>query len=219
MRPLLLQPRALASLAAAAVLSACAGHSGNALLPALPSAVAPSSFAPLASPPTCPKQKSSSKDATLTVTLSTSGGSFCVPAFGGIGGFIEYPTANPSVKLKLISSTSNYNHKLPSLSTGTAIFYLQLALTGPVSFGTHVPAGGGLAGKKFVPSQTYTAFGESTSPVVETFKPCYLVAKKNKYGGIISGVGTLLKGVSIPLPVAVKGVIEIYSGKHGSPCT
>jgi hypothetical protein len=218
MRTCLLQPRAVASLLAASMLSACAGHSGNTLLPALPSSVAPSAFAPMAAPPTCPKQKTSKKDASLTVTLSTGGGSFCVPEFGGIGGFIEYPTANPSVKLKLTSSTTDYNHKLPSLSAGTPIFYLQLALTGPVTFGKDVPAGGGLEGEKIVPSQTYTAFGESTSPLVEKFKPCYLIAKKNNYGGIISGVGTLLKGVSIPLPVHVQGVIEIYSGKHGSPC-
>jgi hypothetical protein len=42
-----------------------------------------------------------------------------------------------------------------------------------------------------------------------------VTATKGKYGGVIGGVGTLLKGVTIP--AAVNGVIEIYSGDQGGP--
>jgi hypothetical protein len=214
MRPRLLQPRAVASLLAAALLSACAGHSGNALLPSVPSSLTPSLFAPMASPPACKGQKSSKKYGSLTVTLSTSGGSFCIPSYGGFGGSVTYPSANPSVKMKLISSTTDYNHKLPPLSSGKPIFYLQLALNGATNFGTNVAAGGGLAGKKIIPSKTYTAFAQASADgITLPLKPCYLIAKTSKYGGVISGIGTLLKGLSVPVPAS--GLIEIYTGKLG----
>jgi len=208
----IVQPRVLASLLSLALLSAC-GRSGAGLLP---STVAPSLERPLhAAPPKCPGEKVKPKFGSLTVPLSTSGGSFCIPAFGGFGGNIEYPSANPSVSLKLVSSTTNYNGSLPSLSAGKPIFYLQLSISGPTTFGTNVPAGGGLEGKQIVPAQTYTAFAEASAlGITDKLTPCFLVASKNKYGGIISGLGTLLKGLNVP--VAAQGIIEIYSGKHAS---
>jgi hypothetical protein len=200
------------ALVAAALFGACAQQGG----PMLPSApLAPQWLAsPDLTPPKCKGQKNSKKYASLTVTLSTKGGSFCIPEFGGFGGTIKYPSANPSVKLKLISSTTDYNHQ-PQLGSGTAIFYLQLALSGGTTFGSHVSAGGGLASKSIVPGKPYTAYGQAViSGFTVNFGPCYATAKKSKYGGVIGGIGTLLENASIP--VAASGIIEIYSGKQTS---
>jgi hypothetical protein len=218
MRSRFVLPRAIVSLAAAAALSACAGHSGGALLP---NALAPTQLAQLArssAPPDCKGEKLKPKYGSGTVTLSTSGGAFCIPAFGGFGGSIEYPSATPSVKLKLISSTTNYNRKLPSLGSGTPIFYLQLSISGATDFGTNLPAGGGLAGKKLQPNKTYTAFGQATiDHVTIGLTPCFVKAKKSKYGGIIGGLGTLLKGQTVP--TAAQAVLVIYPGKQaGGKC-
>src|SRR5579875_2684292 len=145
--------RIAAVLIASGMLAACAQHSG-----ALPTVAGlqQATGLPDASPPACKGQKTTSKYASLTVTLSTKGGSFCIPAFGGFGGSVKYPSVNPSVKLGLISSTTDYAH-LPQLGSGTAIFYLQLALSGGTTFGADAPAGGGLTSKKIVPGKPYTA--------------------------------------------------------------
>ncbi|MFZ0031864.1 MAG: hypothetical protein WAK84_08325 [Candidatus Cybelea sp.] len=206
--------RGVICVATATVLSACAQH--GAFMPA--TSFVPQQIAlPDLTPPKCKGQKSTKNYASLTVTLSTKGGSFCVPEFGGFGGTIEYPGANPSVKLALISSTTDYNH-LPQLGTGTAIFYLQLAISGGTAFGNQVPAGGGLAAKKLVPEKPYTSYGQAKI-FGYTFKfgPCVATAKKSKYGGSIGGIGTLLKGAHVPS--AASGLIEIYSGKQtATPC-
>ncbi|MBV8280536.1 MAG: hypothetical protein JO347_00545 [Candidatus Eremiobacteraeota bacterium] len=196
----------------ASILAACSTHAGG---PLPSTAFAPPAVAlPDAGPPACKGQKTTKNYASLTVTLSTKGGTFCIPAYGGFGGSVSYPGANPSVKLNLISSTKNYNH-LPQLGKGTAIFYLQLALSGGTSFGSHVQAGGGLTAKKIVPGKPYTAYGQATiSGFTFPFGPCYAVAKKGKYGGVIGGIGTLLKGQTIF--AAASGLIEIYSGKQTS---
>ena len=52
---------------------------------------------PNAGPPACKGQKDTKQYASLTVKLSTKGGSFCIPEFGGFGGKIKYPSANPAV--------------------------------------------------------------------------------------------------------------------------
>jgi hypothetical protein len=172
---------------------------------------------PEAGPPACKGQKDAKQYASLTAKLSTKGGSFCIPEFGGFGGKIRYPSANPAVKLKLISSTTDYNNQ-PRLGQGTAIFYLQLAISGGTTFGNNVSARGGLTGEQIVPGQPYTAYGRaSVSGFHVNFGPCYAVATKGKYGGVIGGIGTLLKGVTVPVPAS--GVIEIYSGKQtGTSC-
>jgi len=209
-------PRLLMRIAFCA-LPACAlaGCSTHAAAPLPPTALAPPAAGlPDAGPPSCKGQKTTKNYASLSVTLSTKGGSFCIPAYGGFGGAVKYPGANPPVKLKLISSTRDYNH-LPKLGKGSAIFYLQLALSGGTSFAPKVRAGGGLTAEKIVPGKPYTAYGQATiSGFTIDFGPCYAVAKAGKYGGVIGGIGTLLKGRSIP--VAASGVIEIYSGKQTS---
>jgi hypothetical protein len=168
-----------------------------------------------ASPPACKEQKTYNQYASLSATLSSKGGTVCIPAFGGFGGTVGYPPANPSIGVALISSTSNYNGKLPGLHSGKPIFYLQLSIAGPTSFGRNVPAGGGLTRQAIVPGQNYTAFAQAKIdgfPV--NFKPCYTRAVKGKFGGVIGGVGTLLKGQNVP--TAATGVIEIYAGKYAA---
>jgi hypothetical protein len=199
------------ALAAAASMAACA-HTGA----LIPSASAPYNAAvlPEAKLHDCKGQQNSKQYATLTVTLSNSGGSFCIPTFGGFGGSVQYPGANPSVQLTVTSSTKNYDN-MPQLGNGTPMFYLQLAISGPTQFGSNVKAGGGLTSKKLVVGQTYTVFGQAQIYGFPfNFTPCYAVATKGKYGGVIGGIGTLLKNQSIP--AAATGVIEIYSGQQAT---
>lgn len=197
---------------AAASLAGCnAQNAGN----ALPQAMQGAPLVPDSGPPACAGQKTTDQYASVTETFSTSGGTICIPAFDGLGGSVKYPPAKPSTSVGLISSTTNYNHKLPSLHSGTPIFYLQLSIAGATTFGNNVKAGGGLTGKSITPGSTYTAYAQAKIdgfPV--NFKPCYAVAKKGRYGGVIGGVGSLLKGQSVPAPAA--GVIEIYPGQSTS---
>jgi hypothetical protein len=196
----------------------CAMHSGN-LVPASLSAglpLAPAAFiSPDAGPPACKGQKTTKQFASDKEKFLSKGGSICIPAFGGLGGSITYPPANPSVSVSLISSTTNYNHKLPSLHAGTPLFYLQLSIPSGTSFGQSAPAGGGLSGKPITAGKDYTAFGQAVIDGFPfNFSPCYAVATKGKYGGTLGGVGTLLKGQSVP--GAASAVLEIYSGKFAS---
>lgn len=166
-------------------------------------------------PPKCKNQQTSSDHATANETFSSKGGKLCIPAFGGLGGSISYPPANPSVGVTLTTSTTNYNGKLPSLHSGTPVLYLQLAIAGATSFGPNAPVGGGVTGKPIKVGQTYTAYGQAVIagfPV--NFTPCYAVATKGKFGGVIGGLGTLIQGQT--LPTSASGVIEIYSGKSAT---
>jgi hypothetical protein len=199
------------ALAALIALAACAQHGGT-LLPA--AALNPAAIAPHAVPPDCKGQKTAKDYASLTQTLSTEGGALCVPAFGGFGGTINYPPANPSVNVELTSSTTNYD-QMPNLGTGTPIFYLQLAIGGATSFGSNVDAGGGLTSQTIRPRKPYTVYGHAVIfHIPFNFGPCYGKASKGKYGGVIGGVGTLLEGAQIP--GAATAVVEVYAGKQTS---
>jgi hypothetical protein len=215
MRSARLGSRGALIVAAATLLAACAQR--GAMLPGTPAFGGNATqriIAPNRTPPLCKGQKNSKDDASLTVKLSTQGGAFCIPAFGGFGGTVKYPSANPSVKLSLISSTTNYDN-MPELGQGTAIFYLQLALASGTDFGKNVSSGGGLASESIVPGDAYTVYGQAVVDRVKVnFGPCYVIATKSKYGGAIGGIGTLLKGERVP--VAATGVIEIYSGQQTS---
>lgn len=202
----------LTTIGALAFLAACAGNSSTPLTPLGSPAFAPQ-LLPERVPAPCKGQKTTKTFAQLKETLSPKGGKLCIPAFDGFGGTLQYPAANPSVSLTLTSSTKN--KKLPKLGKGTPIFYLQLALSGATSFGTNLPAGGGLTGKKLTPGTTYTAFGQASAyGITISFKPCYITAVKGPFGGVIGGLGTLLKGLNAPVPA--KGFIEIYPGKQAS---
>jgi len=166
----------------------------------------------LLTPPACKGQKTTPTHSTVTDTLKTTGGQACIPAIHGLGGSVAYPPANPSVKLTLTSSTTNYTKQLPSLGPGTPVFYLQLGLSGATSFGTTTPAGGGLTGKSIVAGQKYTIYGQATvAGFTYNFTPCYATATAGKYGGVIGGAGTLLKGLTVP--TAATGILEVYSGQ------
>jgi hypothetical protein len=196
-----------------ALLTACASQSGMNFAPAPGAPTA--NFIELAVPKACAGQKTTAKSATLSQSLSTKGGSFCIPTFKGFGGTILYPGASPSIKLTVTSSTTDYNHAMPPLGNGTVVFYLQLKINSGTQFAPSVKAGGGLTGKGIKSGQTYTAFGQASAlGVTVPLTACYTTATKGKYGGVIGGVGTLLKGQSIP--VAAQGFIEIYPGKQAS---
>jgi len=201
------------ALAAATLFAGCAQH-GVAALPPASSGPMPPPVRGQAKLPACKGQQTTKQYALLTVTLSTSGGSFCIPKFDGFGGSVKYPAADPSVNLTLTSSTSNYDG-LPELGSGTAIFYLKLSLSGATSFGSKVAHGGGLASKHIVVGQTYTVFGQAkVFGFPYNFTPCYVTAVKSRFGGTLGGIGTLLEGQSVP--AAATGVIEIYQGQQAT---
>jgi hypothetical protein len=208
-------PRAACAFAAAAILAACAQH--GAMLPATSSPqgiAARALILPDRHPPKCTGQQNTQQYASLTETLSTKGGKVCIPEFGGFGGSVTYPPANPSVSLGLISSTTNYDN-MPELGNGTAMFYLQLAISGKTGFGSKAQAGGGLTSKKIVAGKPYTAYGQAVFYGIKfNFGPCYATATKGKYGGVIGGIGSLLEGVSVPGKAS--GVIEVYPGQQTS---
>lgn len=201
--------RGTLALAVSAVLAGCAGHSA-AMLPVSPSA----SGTPDAKLRACKGQQTTKQYATITGTLLTSGGSFCIPRFGGYGGSVKYPGANPSVQLTLTSSTTNYDG-MPELGDGTAIFYMQLAISGGTAFSGKIGSGGGLSSKQITVGQTYTVFGQAKIYGFPfNFTPCYVIAVKSRYGGTLGGIGTLLKGQRVP--AAATGVIEVYEGQQAS---
>lgn len=203
------------ALTIAALLAACAPH-GSAVPPSSSLAMERSALPDL-TPPKCSGQRDKKDYAEVKAALKTNGGAFCIPEFGGFGGRVKYPGTNPSVNVTVISSTTNYDN-MPKLGSGSPIFYLQLAISGSTTFGTNVGAGGGLTSAKIVPDDPYTVYGQAKIHGFKVnFGPCYAVARTGKYGGVIGGIGSLLKGESVP--AAASAVIEIYSGQQTSkPC-
>ena len=198
-------------LAAAAVLSACAQNNG-ATLPAASLVQQPNIVALGSGPPPCTGQVTKNNHASVKVTLSNKGGSFCVPAFGGFGGSIAYPKAKPSVKVTITSSTSDYKH-FPQLGTGTAIFYLQLAFKGGTTFGSGINNTGGLTSAAIKNGKTYTAIGQATiSGGKVNIRPCYTVATKGQFGGVLGYIGALFEYSTSVNPATA--FIEIYKGKQ-----
>jgi hypothetical protein len=175
---------------------------------------APTGAAPLA----CTGQTTTATNASVTQTLATTGGALCIPAFGGFGGTLNYPTVTSSVNVTLTSSTTN-DAGFPALGTTTPVFFLQIALAGGTTFGTGAAAGGGLASTSIVVGQTYTVFGQATiAGIPINFSPCQSVATAGSGGtGVISGLATVLKNAAIPL--AATGVLEIEHVSAGAgPC-
>jgi len=213
--------RIFATLAAAVSLAACAGHSGT-LLP-LQDAAAMSVARPDANPPPCTGQSTTSEYATsASATIPSKPASFCVPEFGGFGGTIELPAAKPSITATSTSSTTNYNKMLPVFSKkGKPLFYLQMVTSALTDFGKKVKSSGGLDGKSLKAGNSYTVYGEAklagVAGITQLFTPCVAKASKGKYGGVISGIGTLLAGQNIDTPAVM--YFEIYRGKHAdTPC-
>jgi hypothetical protein len=203
----------LSAFAAAGALGACAPRAQSSL-PATNAMLQPATFASKTSPPPCKGQQTTEQYATVEEQLQAAGGKACVPAFGGFGGKIAYPSLDPSIDVTITSSTTNYN-KMPNLGSGTPILYIQISISGGTSFGQTLPAGGALAGAGIIPSQTYTAFGQASAfGFKQNLTPCYSRAKKSPYGGKLGGFGKLLEGQSAPS--AATAVVEIYPGKQAS---
>ncbi len=202
-------------LAAAALLAACSAHGNGVVPPAFIQSLNSMPVQAAAVPPACKGQTTTKTHASVKEKLLSSGGHACIPAFGGLGGNIAYPGATPSITLTLISSTTNYTGKLPNLGSGSPLFYLQVATSAATSFASNVPAGGGLTGASIKTGRNYTIYGQAkVDGFTLNFTPCYTQATKGKYGGVIGGMGTLLKGENVP--AAATGVIEVYSGKSAS---
>jgi hypothetical protein len=205
----------LAAVVAAATLAACAGNSGG--LP--PSQFSPAVVAPSAkaTPPACKGQTNESVYATASGVFKKRGGLICIPAFGGFGGSMAYPAAKPSVTVVSTSSTTNYNQMLQRLGHGKAVFFLQFATSGPTLFGTKLRSGGGLTGKAIEAGKRYTIYGEAklagVAGITVPFTPCYTVATSGKYGGVITGIGTLLEGQT-GITTSATILFEIYRRKQ-----
>lgn len=196
---------------AVAMLAGCGG-SQTALTGTMPATAA---FArAVTGPPTCKGQRTTKKYGNVTVKLKTKGGSFCIPAFGGFGGSMQYPGVERSVKLTIRTSTENiYNE--PQLGTGTSIVYLNLHFHAGTHFGSKLKSYGGLTSQTIYAGDTYTAYGiVAVGNLVLMFPPCYTVATQGPYGGVLPNLGELFSGTTIT--GAGYGVIEIYSGEQVS---
>ena len=200
-------------LAVAGATAACGAINANVSLPA--AAITPSVAGALpAMPSPCKGQRNRKKYAELALKLKTREADFCIPAFHGYGGALQYPAVERSVKLVLRSATANlYND--PQLGSGTAMFYLNLHFIAGTTFGTKFRSTGGLTGTKIVSGQPYTAYGIVTvGHLARMFTPCYAVATQGPEGGVLSNLGYLFSGVTITGDGY--GVIEIYSGAQVS---
>jgi hypothetical protein len=176
---------------------------------------APASFARAATgPPSCTGQRTTPKYGAITRTLKTQGGRFCVPAFGGFGGSIAYPGVESSVELTMRTSTQNiYNE--PELGSGTSMVYLNLHFHAGTHFGSNPESTGGLTSQSIDPGDTYTAYGIVAVGHLELmFPPCYTIATRGRYGGVLPNLGNLFSNTTIT--GAGYGVIEIYPGEQVS---
>ena len=199
MLPLNCKP-ALFALVAAAGLTACAGQ------PAMPLAPSQSAMAGQAAsasvPAACTGQTTTSLfSSSAQKPLGKRKGYLCVPAFGGFGGWIGLPAADPSASAMLTSSTTNYNKMLPKLAKGKPLFYLQMATSGAVTFGAVAPAARGLESKKLVAGRPYDLYGQIKSGgiaiIITNLTACKATAAKGAFGGTIGTLGTLLEKQAI----------------------
>jgi hypothetical protein len=165
-------------------------------------------------PPACRGERTKKQYGSIAVKLKTKGGSFCVPAFGGFGGSMQYPGVERSVKLTIRTSTQNiYNE--PQLGTGTSIVYLNLHFHAGTHFGSNLKSKGGLTSQAISPGSAYTAYGiVAVGHLDLMFPPCYTVATRGVYGGVLPNLGDLFSGTTIT--GAGYGVVEIYSGQQVS---
>jgi hypothetical protein len=193
------------------ILAGCGG-SQTAISGTVP--VAATSARAVTGPPTCKGQRTTKKYGNITVTLKAKGGSFCIPAFGGFGGSMQYPGVDRSVKLTIRTSTKNiYNE--PQLGTGTSIVYLNIHFHAGTQFGSNLRSKGGLTSQTIYAGNTYTAYGiVAVGNLDLMFPPCYTVATNGPYGGVLPNLGDLFSGTTIT--GAGYGVIEIYSGEQVS---
>jgi hypothetical protein len=165
-------------------------------------------------PPACANQRTTMTYAGNSAKLRGDGGTFCIPAFGGFGGSLQYPGVERAVNLTIRTSTANiYNE--PLLGTGTPIVYLNLHFKGGTHFRSNLKSKGGLTSAAIQVGNSYTAYGiEAAGHLVLMFPPCYTVATQGPYGGVLPNVGDLFSDTTIT--GAGFGVIEVYPGAQVS---
>ncbi len=214
---------AVAMVAAALLFCACRGGSTS----TLPSAATPFAQMPKASGPApCTGQTTTSLFATsTTTTLQSRSKRLCIPAFDGFGGTIALPPSRPTVTATFTSSTTDYNQQLPALAKkGKPIFYLQFQTSGGNTFGKVVRGGDGLIGKKLIAGRPYTVYGQATTGsggilhLIINLGPCSTTAAPGTDGGVIAGIGKLLKAQKLTNgPSSI--IFEIYGGARVTqPC-
>ena len=164
--------------------------------------------------PGCKGQRTTKNYAGKSFRLSRKGGSFCVPAFGGFGGSIEYPRMDRALELTVRTSTANIYYE-PGLGNGTPIVYLNLHFHSGATFGKHLKSAGGVTSQAIEPGQAYTAYGIVAFGHLDLmFPPCYTVATQGPYGGVLPNLGNLFSKTTIVGNGF--GAIEIYSGMQVS---
>ncbi len=108
------------------------------------------------------RSEETKKYATRRGRLSGQGGAFCIPAFGGFGGTLEYPgRQSGTINLTLTSSTTT-TPICRQLGVGKPIFYLQLWRSrAQCRSATKLKAGGGLTGTRIVSGKHTLLYGQA----------------------------------------------------------
>ena len=209
-----------ASVVAIGLLAACSGQSSLNPQPAKlgpPDALGRlgANVPNVTAPPKCKGQTNAKDYAELAKEgMKLSGGSLCVPAFGGWGGALQYPKQYGSYpyNVKLISSTKAYaGGSFPPAGSQTPIFYLQFAFNNFPGFYPTLPKGEPLVSSHLTPKKKYTvglwlyfyALGWSEE------SSCYQVAASSKYGGSLAAAGAVFEKLTA---VEKTGAIEIFDG-------
>jgi hypothetical protein len=214
----------LVGIVAAALLTGCGGGSA---IPAQ-TAFAPGALSNLGrsvpdakAAPKCKGQKDTAKYASVAKeTMNPKGGSFCIPAFGGWGGELQYPSVVNKGKytVAFTSSTKQYTggkFPPPSGPFTNPIFSLQIAFSGFPGWTATMPKGKPFVSAHLKAHKPYTIV--LYNDVIVTWleiNMCYQVAKKSAYGAELTGVGdALFKDATFK---EMDGALEIYEGQLSS---
>jgi hypothetical protein len=178
--------------------------------------LAPDAVRPAAtSVPSCVGQRTTSKYGELTARLKRTGGSLCIPAYGGFGGSMQYPRVDRSAKLTIRTSLEDLYDEPQLGNSGAPMVYINLHFHRGTHFGNRVQSNAGLTSAAIVPGDSYTAYGiVGVGHLILRFPPCYSVAVSGPDGGIFPNLGNLFNEITIT--GAGYGVIEIYSGEQVS---
>lgn len=208
MRSLDFSRYALSSCVLVAMLAGCGSNAPSARLMPVGSAYRTSQnvFDGGAAPPKCKGQTPVPHGAQVSEHISRRPDVLCVPSLDGFGGELGFPGARPPGPINLIVESKHYL-KLGKLK---AIFTLQWLPGWQFSFGPIAPPGG-ITGKKIIPGETYTAYGQYDFDGGHTnVGPCYSVASRGQYGGVFKNLGSLMEKRSGSFFVWTLG---IYPGK------
>jgi hypothetical protein len=198
--------------AAMVLLAGCGGSQ----ITANGATVAPAALKPAStSVPSCDGQHTTGKYGELTARLKRTGGSLCIPAFGGFGGSVQYPRVDRSAKLTIRTSLENLYDEPLLGDSGAPMVYVNLHFHRGTHFGKKVQSNGGLTSAAIVPGDSYTAYGiVGVGHLILRFPPCYSVAVNGPDGGVFPNLGNLFSETTIT--GAGYGVIEIYAGEQVS---